>query len=90
MRASITTFSARASRRLLCARPTPMNHRGKTLLLVHEDVRNPRISDQALLDDKLIEVSWEGEILWAWPAHEHFDELGFDDAAKTVLSVTPI
>ena len=61
---------------------TPMNHRGKTLLLVHEDVRNPKISDQALLDDKLIEVSWEGEILWSWRAHEHFDELGFDDDGK--------
>jgi hypothetical protein len=68
---------------------TPMNHRGKTLLLVHEDVRNPKISDQALLDDKLIEVSWEGEILWSWSAHEHFDELGFDDAAKTVLFRDP-
>ena len=40
---------------------TPANDRGKTLLLVHADVHNPKISDQALLDDKLIEVSWEGE-----------------------------
>jgi len=68
---------------------TPMNDRGRTLLLVHEDVRNPKISDQMLLDDKLIEVSWEGEILWSWRAHEHFDELGFDDAAKAVLFRDP-
>ena len=34
---------------------TPANDRGKTLLLVHADVHNPKISDQALLDDKLIE-----------------------------------
>jgi len=68
---------------------TPINDRGKTLLLVHEDVRNPKISEHALLDDRLIEVSWEGEILWSWSAHEHFDELGFDDAAKTVLLRDP-
>ena len=66
-----------------------MNHRGKTLLLVHEDVRNPQISDQALLDDKLVEVSYDGEILWSWNAHKHFDELGFDDAAKTTLFRDP-
>src|SRR6516165_6324571 len=68
---------------------TPINYGGKTLLLVHEDVRNPKISDQPLLDDKLIEVSWEGEILWSWRAHEHFSELGFDDAAKEILSRDP-
>jgi hypothetical protein len=68
---------------------TPTNDRGKTLLLVHEDVRAPTISDQVLLDDKLIEVSWEGEILWSWSAYEHFDELGFDDAAKTILFRDP-
>jgi hypothetical protein len=68
---------------------TPMNRCGKTLLLVHEDVRNPNISEHLLLDDKLIEVSWQGEILWSWRAHEHFDELGFDDAAKAVLFRDP-
>ena len=68
---------------------TPANDRGKTLLLVHADVSNPKISDQALLDDKLIEVSWGGEISWSWSAHEHFDELGFDDAAKAILFRDP-
>ena len=68
---------------------TPANDRGKTLLLVHADVHNPKISDQTLLDDKLIEVNWEGEILWSWSAHEHFDELGFDDAAKAILFRDP-
>ena len=68
---------------------TPANDRGKTLLLVHADVHNPKISDQTLLDDKLIEVNWEGEILWSWSTHEHFDELGFDDAAKAILFRDP-
>ena len=66
-----------------------MNYSGKTLLLVREDVRNPNISEHVLLDDKLIEVSCEGEILWSWSAHEHFEELGFDDSAKTVLFREP-
>jgi len=48
-----------------------------------------KISDQPLLDDKLIEVSWAGEILWSWRANEHFSELGFDDAAKEILSRDP-
>jgi hypothetical protein len=68
---------------------TPLTERGKTLLLVHENLRNPAISDKLLLDDKLIEVSWDGKILWSWNAHEHFDELGFDDDAKTVLYHDP-
>ncbi len=79
----------RQSRWILCPGQTPTNDRGKTLLLVHEDVHNPKISDQALLDDKLIEVSWEDEILWSWSTHEHFDELGFDDAAKAILFRDP-
>jgi hypothetical protein len=30
----------------------------------------------------------EGEILWSWSAHKHFDELGFDPA-KTILFRDP-
>jgi hypothetical protein len=30
----------------------------------------------------------EGEILWSWSAHKHFDELGFDPA-KTILFRRP-
>jgi hypothetical protein len=62
---------------------------GNTFLLVHEDVRNPRISDAPLLDDKIIEVTWNGEIVWEWRPHEHFDELGFDEAAREVLRRDP-
>ena len=28
-------------------------------------------------------------ILWDWCVHEHFDELGFDEAAKNVLARNP-
>lgn len=67
----------------------PLTDRGNTLILVHEDVYNPKISDKKLLDDKIIEVDWEGNIVWSWRASDHFDEFGFDEAAKNVLFRNP-
>jgi hypothetical protein len=67
----------------------PLTERGNTLILVHEDVRNPRISNRPLLDDKIIEVDWQGSIVWEWRPHEHFDELGFDEDAKRALRADP-
>ncbi|KAI9025415.1 ASST-domain-containing protein [Hyaloraphidium curvatum] len=61
----------------------------KTLILVHRDVTDPRISDQPLLDDRIVEIDHAGKITWEWHPHEHFDELGFDDAAKDVLRRKP-
>ena len=37
----------------------------------------------------MIEVDWEGNILWKWSISEHFDELGFDEAAKNALFRDP-
>jgi hypothetical protein len=56
----------------------PLTDRGTTLVLAHDNVSNPAISDRPLLDDKIIEVDWEGNIIWQWRPHEHFEELGFD------------
>ncbi|MCQ4670316.1 aryl-sulfate sulfotransferase [Lactonifactor longoviformis] len=65
----------------------PLN--GNTLILVHQTIRNPGISDKKLLDDAMIEVDWEGNILWKWSVSEHFEELGFDEAARNVLFRDP-
>ena len=62
---------------------------GNTLILTHENVRNRKISDKFLIDDKIIEVDWDGNIIWSWKASDHFDELGFDEAAKNVLFRNP-
>ena len=62
---------------------------GNTLILVHQTIHNPKISDKKLLDDAMIEVDWDGNILWKWSISEHFDELGFDEAAKNVLFRDP-
>lgn len=67
----------------------PLTDAGKTLLLVHRDVTNLSISDHHLIDDQIVEVDWEGNILWEWNPHEHFDELGFDSRAKDVLRRNP-
>jgi Arylsulfotransferase (ASST). len=63
----------------------PLTSSGNTLIVVGENVYNPNISRKVLLDSKIIEVTWEGKIVWEWRANEHFDELGFDAAAKKVL-----
>jgi hypothetical protein len=67
----------------------PLVDQGNTLILCHENVKNAKISDQLLLDDKIIEVTWDGHIVWEWKASDHFDEFGFDEAAKKVLYSDP-
>lgn len=67
----------------------PYADHGKTLILTHEDVYNHKITDKKLIDDKIIEVTWDGEILWSWRASDHFDELGFKESAKNVLFRNP-
>ncbi|MCE9891181.1 aryl-sulfate sulfotransferase [Kluyvera intermedia] len=62
---------------------------GNTLILAHKTIHNPTISDKKLLDDVMYEVDWEGNILWEWSASDHFDEFGFDEAAKNVLFRDP-
>jgi len=67
----------------------PQTAAGNTLLLVHEELHNAKISDQLLLDDKIVEVTWDGQIVWEWRASDHVDELGFDDDARTALFRNP-
>lgn len=62
---------------------------GKTLILCHEDLYNHKISDKRLLDDCIIEVDWEGNIIWKWNVSDHFKDLGFDEQQKNVLFRNP-
>ena len=62
---------------------------GHTFILCHEDVYNHKISDKRLLDDCIIEVDWEGNIVWKWNVNEHFKELGFSEIQKNVLFRNP-
>jgi hypothetical protein len=63
--------------------------KGNTIILSHKNLRNPAISDKPLLDDVIIEVTWEGKIVWEWVCSDHFDEMGFSEEAKNTLARNP-
>ena len=58
---------------------------GRTLILAHKNVSAPQINDRLLRDDRILEVSWDGEVLWDWLASEHVDEMGFSTAARDAI-----
>lgn len=60
-----------------------------TLLLVHDEIVKSDISDKDLLDDVILEIDYEGNILWKFSFSEHFDELGFSEEAKNVIYRNP-
>ena len=64
---------------------TPLVDRGRTLILSHKNVMKPEISDKVLEDDYLIEVSWDGKVLWDWLASDHVGELGFSEEARNTI-----
>jgi hypothetical protein len=67
----------------------PKIRNGNTLILAHKDVNNPRISNKLLDDDYIYEVNWDGKIVWEWVTSDHFDEMGFDEAAKNTIYRNP-
>ncbi|MBR5319567.1 MAG: aryl-sulfate sulfotransferase [Peptococcaceae bacterium] len=62
---------------------------GNTLILVHENIVNKKISDKRLCDDVFLEVDWDGNVVWEWHANEHFKEIGFNEIQKNVLARDP-
>ncbi|HEY8518513.1 MAG TPA: aryl-sulfate sulfotransferase [Gammaproteobacteria bacterium] len=64
---------------------TPATTGAATLLLTHTNHTVADVADVPLEDDRLIEVSPEGEIVWEWTAAEHIDELGFAPDAREVI-----
>lgn len=67
----------------------PKTNSGNTIILAHKNVIRPNISDKELLDDTIIEVTWDGKIVWEWAVSDHFEELGFDDDAKAAIYRDP-
>ncbi len=67
----------------------PKTTSGNTLILIHEDVKDSKISLHELEDDSIIEVDWNGNIVWEWRCHEHFDEFGFNNIQKNALARDP-
>ena len=70
---------------------TPGVDAGNTLILAHTDRRQPKVADVQLEDDRLIEVSSSGDIVWEWVASDHIDELGFSpDARKAIKAASAV
>jgi Arylsulfotransferase (ASST) len=61
----------------------------KTLILTHISHLLPQVADVTLEDDRLIEVSPDGKIVWEWTAGDHINELGLSAAARTAIRMSP-
>lgn len=62
---------------------------GNTLILSHKNLHNTDITDKRLLDDVIIEVDWNGDVIWEWVLSEHFDEFDFSEEAKNIMFRDP-
>ena len=58
---------------------------GNTLLLTHTNHTSTGIADATLEDDRLIEVSPAGDVVWEWLASDHVEEFGFSPAARAAI-----
>jgi len=67
----------------------PLVDSGNTLMLSHKNLINPEISEKPLVDDTIIEVNWDGEIIWEWICSDHFHEMGFSEEAKNIMCRNP-
>ena len=61
----------------------------RTLLLTHVTHSRPAVADVTIEDDRLIEISRGGDVLWEWVASDHIDEFGFSDAARKAIKTAP-
>jgi hypothetical protein len=68
---------------------TPGATGAKTLLLTHTNRLAAGVADVMLEDDRLIEISADGTILWEWLAGDHIDEYGFDERARAAIRAAP-
>ena len=70
------------------ATPNPQTH-DRTLLLTHITHLKPAVAAVTIEDDRLIEVSRTGEVLWEWVASDHIDEFKFSPEARKVIQAGP-
>lgn len=68
----------------------PLVQSGKTLMLVHNNVERPDIAPWTIEDDVILEVNYEGDILWEWHATDHLDEFGFAWDARVALQFVQV
>jgi hypothetical protein len=66
---------------------TPEPQGGNTLVLTHTSHTDADVAGTTLLeDDRIIEVSASGEIIWEWTAASHIDEFDFSPEARAAIA----
>lgn len=61
-----------------------------TLVLSHTSHTVPAVTPaKELTDDRILEITWDGEIVWEWTAGEHIEELGFSEEARAAIASAP-
>jgi hypothetical protein len=68
---------------------TPGVDPANTLVLTHTNYTNPAVADVMLEDDRLIELSPAGEVLWDWRAGDHIDQFRFDTDELAAIKAAP-
>lgn len=62
----------------------------RTLILTHTNHVRPSVAPGITLeDDRLLEISWEGKVLWEWVASDHIAEFHFDEDARKAIAAGP-
>jgi hypothetical protein len=65
---------------------TPRVQGGKTLILSQRSGKWPDVTrDELPRAARILEVSWDGKILWEWMPAEHFEEFGHSEEAKNTI-----
>ena len=66
---------------------TPAETGANMLILTHTTHRVDAVAEgRDLNDDRIIEVTPDGEIVWEWSAALHIEEFGFSDAAREAIA----
>jgi len=64
----------------------PFVDRGRTLILSQKSGSWPEVTRDFLpRAARIIEVTWDGEIVWEWTPAEHFQEFGHSEEAKNTI-----
>ena len=65
---------------------TPKIEGGRTLMLSYRSGHWPKITmDHLPRTTRMVEVTWDGEIVWDWMPAENFEQFGHSEAARNAI-----
>jgi len=69
---------------------TPGTSGSTMLILTHSNHVRPKVAATVTLeDDRILEISRDGKILWEWVAGDHIDEFHFSKEARDAIASAP-